>query len=453
MASDLGPKNSYYAPFEKAMSRVSKPIDRFLHAETTSSIILILCTIAALLFANTALSHHYEHFFHTHISFHIGSYVISHTLHHWINDLLMALFFFVVGLEIKREVLMGELSDAKAAFLPVAAAIGGMVFPAGIYWLINGAGPGASGWGIPMATDIAFAVGVLMLLGDRIPKSLVTFLLALAIVDDLGAVVVIAIFYTENLNLLALGAVGVFLVAMIGLNLLGVRKVAPWLILALGMWVAMFESGVHATVAGVLAAWCIPGKPKVKASHFSASMRAMLDRFDRSYKGDNNLTNNDMQRAIVDTMQEGIGKVQSPLQRLESSFHVVVAFFILPLFALANAGVPISLGAITDVFSDPIPFGIIMGLVVGKLIGITGVSLLLVKLGIGQLPAGCTPSHMVGVGFMGGIGFTMSIFIAELGFRSSPELLVEAKMGVLVASLIAGIGGYLWFIFTAKKSA
>lgn len=443
--------NSYESPLEKSFARVMTPLEHFLHNETASGILLMIATIAALIMANSGLHHYYHDFFHTHINIGVAGRELDMTLHHWINDGFMTFFFFVVGLEIKRELLVGELSDMKAAMLPIVAAAGGMVFPALIYAGLNPEGPGAAGWGVPMATDIAFAVGVMMLLGNQVPKTLITFLLALAIVDDLGAVLVIAIFYTEQLNMVALAWAGVFLAILIAFNIVGMRKSSIRVLVTIALWVAMLNSGIHATIAGVLAAFTVPCMPKVNARDFSDKIRYLIDKFDRLYNGRSVLLNNDKQRAVAMTMENVVTRVKSPLQSLEQTLHVPVAFIILPIFALANAGVVIDPSSLGSVLTDPVALGIMGGLVLGKIVGITGVSLVAVKLGIGQLPAGCRPSHLVGVGLMGGIGFTMSIFIAELGFRGSPETLNVAKTGVLFASIVAGVGGYLWLKYMTPK--
>lgn len=436
--------NTYDSPLEKSFAKVVTPLEHFLHNETASGVLLMIATAVALIMANTGLHHYYHDFFHTPISISVAGHAINMSLHHWINDGFMTFFFFVVGLEIKRELLVGELSDMKAALLPIIAAAGGMIFPALIYAAMNGEGPGAAGWGVPMATDIAFAVGVMMLLGDRVPKTLITFLLALAIVDDLGAVLVIAIFYTEQLSMVALGWAGVFMALLIGFNIVGMRKTSIRVVITIALWVAMLNSGIHATIAGVLAAFTVPCMPKVNARDFSDKIRYLIDKFDRLYNGRTVLLNNDRQRAVAMTMENVVTRVKSPLQSLEQSLHVPVAFIILPIFALANAGVIIDPATLGSTMADPVALGIVGGLVAGKLIGISGVSYVAVKMGIGQLPAGCNPRHLVGVGLMGGIGFTMSIFIAELGFRGSPETLNIAKTGVLFASIVAGVAGYLW---------
>lgn len=444
--------NTYESPLEKSFAKVVTPLEHFLHNETASGILLMLATVTALILANTGLQHYYHDFFHTPISISVAGYAIDMSLHHWINDGFMTFFFFVVGLEIKRELLVGELSDMRAALLPIIAAAGGMVFPALFYAAFNGEGPGAAGWGVPMATDIAFAVGVMMLLGNRVPKTLITFLLALAIVDDLGAVLVIAVFYTEQLNTIALAWAGLFMLILIGFNVVGMRKTSIRVLVSIALWVAMLNSGIHATIAGVLAAFTVPCMPKVNARDFSDKIRYLIDKFDRLYNGRTVLLNNDRQRAVAMTMENVVSRVKSPLQSLEQSMHIPVAFIILPIFALANAGVIIDPSTLGSVMADPVALGIMGGLVAGKLIGISGVSYVAVKLGIGQLPAGCNTRHLIGVGLMGGIGFTMSIFIAELGFRTDPDTLNVAKTGILFASIVAGVGGYLWLRFMTSPN-
>jgi len=445
--TDAALTRSYHAPWESAFDKIVTPFEEFIHEETTSGLLLMGCAMLALILANTALAHTYEHVLHTLVALNIGGWTLEHSLHHWINDGLMALFFFVMGLEIKREVLVGELSDTRRAVLPVLAAIGGMVVPALIYYLTNRGGPGAAGWGVPMATDIAFAVGIMALLGKRVPATLITFLVALAIADDLGAVAVIAIFYTEQIFGTYLLIAGLLFGVLVIFNLSGIRKPLPYFLVGILLWLAMLKSGVHATVAGVLAAMTIPVKPKFNPLRFSLQVRELMDRFDSGCRGDADLLRNEEQRAIVQALENGVHKVESPLQRLEHAMHLPVAFFIVPLFALANAGVPIDFANLGSVVSEPITLGVVVGLLVGKVVGIAGFSLVAVKLGIGELPAGTRPAHLLGVGLVGGIGFTMSIFIAELAFSGQPEQLVMAKTGILMASILAGVGGYLWLRF------
>jgi len=446
---------SQHAPWEKAFDKVVTPFEEFIHHESTSGLLLMACAVLALIFANTALHDSYEHILHTPVGFSVGGWRLEHSLHHWINDGLMWLFFFLVGLEIKREVLVGQLSDFRQALLPIIAAIGGMVVPAALYALINVGGEGLSGWGVPMATDIAFAVGVLVLLGSRVPKSLLTFLVALAIVDDLGAVAVIAIFYTDTLVWEALGAAILLVGILISLNRFGIRSPTPYFLVGILLWMAFLESGVHATVAGILTAWTIPARSKFDSKLFGDRIEALSQRMQqrRSANAECTITQDEnARRGVIQTLLDGIHMVETPLQRLEHSLHVPVAFFVVPLFALANAGIPLHLDQIPAVLTNPITLGIIAGLVVGKLVGIAGLSLLAVKLGIGQMPEGTTARHLVGVGLLGGIGFTMSIFIAELGFKGQTEALLLAKTGVLFASVIAGIAGFLWLRLAAAPA-
>ncbi len=439
-----------YAPWEKAFKKVSTPFEYFLHAQTTTGIILMFMTLLALILANSPLSESYAHFFHTKVDFNVGSWQLSNTIHHWINDGLMAVFFFIIGLEIKREILAGELSNIKVAILPILAAIGGMIFPALIYFGINAGTEGATGWGIPMATDIAFAISALVLLGNRVPTALVTFLVALAIVDDLGAVLVIAIFYTEQINMLPLGLAGLSFLILILFNRFGIHMVLPYFIVGLFMWFFMLESGVHATIAGVIAALAIPSKPKQAPVDFTNDTRSLLDEYD-SYPVATDHVMHEKQKAILLNIKDRVNAVGTPAARLEYSLHLPVALIVIPLFALANAGITIDFSAIKTTIIEPVPLGIIIGLILGKVIGIFGVSYLAIKLKIATLPQGSTMSQIFGVAFLGGIGFTMSIFVADLAFLNTPELIFQAKIGILAASLFAGFFGFFWLKYVAKR--
>ncbi len=446
----LPPSKQKVSPLERAFERIMTPFEEFIHHETTSGILLMVCAVIAIAVANSPLYESYLHLLHTPVAVSFGPWALEKSLHHWINDGLMALFFFVVGLEIKREVLVGELSDLRQASLPIVAAIGGMVVPALIYAGINAGGSGIDGWGIPMATDIAFAVGCLILLGSRIPKALLTFLVALAIVDDLGAVIVIAVFYTEQINMSALMLSGLFLGILVVFNLLGIRRPLPYFIVGLLMWVAMLKSGVHATLAGVLTALTIPASTKYEPADFSRFMRSLLDKFDKSHRPGESILKNVEQRSLLQTFENGIHMAEARLQRLEHSMHTPVAFLIIPIFALANAGVPIELGDFGALITDPITLGIVGGLVLGKFIGIAGFSWVAIRLGIGSLPQGVTFSQLSGVAVLAGIGFTMSIFIAELAFSGQEANLLMAKTGILFASLLAGIIGMVWLLMVTK---
>lgn len=439
-----------YAPWERAFKKISTPFERFLHAQTTTGIVLMVITILALILANSPLAESYAHFFHMKIDLNVGDWKLSHSLHHWINDGLMAIFFFIIGLEIKREILVGELSNIKVAILPILAAIGGMVFPALTYLWINAGEPSANGWGIPMATDIAFAISALVLLGKRVPTVLVTFLVALAIVDDLGAVLVIAFFYTEQIHFLPLMLAGGAFLIMVAFNRFGIHAILPYFIVGIFMWFFMLESGVHATIAGVIAAMAIPFRPKKTAKGFAQETEKLLAEFENSPR-QSGRGKSEKQKAILLRMQDNIRKVTSPASHLEHTLHLPVALIVIPLFALANAGISIDFASMSSMLVEPIALGIMAGLTLGKVLGIFGVAWIAIKLGIAKLPKESSMSQIFGVSFLGGIGFTMSIFVADLAFMGNDAFILQAKVGILVASLFAGVFGFLWLRFVAKS--
>ncbi len=440
-----------YAPWEKTFQKVSTPLEHFIHAQTTTGIILVFMTIVALILANSPLHTLYENIFHLTISLNVGSWKISQTIHHWINDGLMALFFFLIGLEIKRNILVGELSSIKVALLPILAALGGMIAPALIYIAINHGLETQKGWGIPMATDIAFAISALVLLGKRVSPSLVTFLIALAIVDDLGAVVVIALFYTEEIHFLPLMLAGGSFLIMVAFNRFGIHAVLPYFIVGMFLWFFMLESGVHATIAGVIAAMAIPSKPKHTPDDFTTHMKNKLDEYD-NYPVATDFSLHEQQKALLINMSQRIDTTQSPSARLEQALHLPVSLLVIPLFALANAGISIDFTQIDKAIVEPISLGIIAGLLFGKVIGIAGVAYAAIKMGIAQLPHNATFSQIFGVSLLGGIGFTMSIFVAELAFYGDAASIFQAKIGILCASLLAGICGFIWLRFVAKQN-
>ena len=450
--SSADDKGVYHAPWEKAFDKVLTPFEEFIHRQTTSGLLLMTTAIIALLLANGPAAYFYHQLQHLEIGIRIGSWSLENNLHHWVNDGLMALFFFVVGLELKREILVGELANPRQAALPIVAAIGGMVVPALIYFAINPHGDAARGWGIPMATDIAFALGAIALLAGRVPKALITFLVALAIVDDLGAVIVIAIFYTEKLSMGWLMTSGVFFALLLILNVAGIRKLTPYFILAVFLWYAMFESGVHATLAGVLGAFSVPARPRYNPARFSEQVKESIARFDASHVPGQSIMTNDKLRGIVQSLESGALQVQTPLQRLEHAWHLPVAYLVIPVFALFNAGIPLEFASIGNALAHPVTLGVSMGLIVGKVLGISTASWIAIKLGIGRLPAGTRFNQIIGVSLLGGIGFTMSIFIAELGFAHQPQLLLMAKTGILFASLFAGISGFIWLFLAGSKN-
>jgi len=440
-----------YAPWEKAFKKVYTPFEHFLHAQTTTGLILIGMTIIALIVANSPLYEAYQHFIHLVIEFDFGSLKIRNSLHHWINDGLMAIFFFMIGLEIKREILVGELSNIKVAILPILSAIGGMLVPALIYLTINNANIGANGWGIPMATDIAFAISALVLLGKRVSPALVTFLVALAIVDDLGAVLVIALFYTAEIQMDFLLAAGGMFLIMLSFNRFGIHATLPYFIVGIFMWFFMLESGVHATIAGVIAAFSIPSKPKIPPIDFTQHTKNLLDEYD-SYPVATDHTMHEKQKALLQNIKDRIDAVSSPASRLEQSLHLPVSLIVIPLFALANAGIRINFSSFTDLIFEPVSLGIILGLVGGKIIGIAGVAYIAIKSGLAKLPQNSSMSQIFGVAALGGIGFTMSIFVADLAFINEPALVFQAKIGILTASLFAGLLGFIWLRFVAKPA-
>jgi NhaA family Na+:H+ antiporter len=426
---------------EPPIDQILRPFQEFFRIEASSGIILLACTAVALIWANSPWADSYFNLRLAKLTIDIGGFGLSKPLILWINDGLMAIFFFLVGLEIKREILVGELSSPAKASLPFTAAIGGMLVPAAIYALINRDGPGAAGWGIPMATDIAFALGVLALLGKRVPLSLRIFVTALAIVDDLGAVLVIALFYTSEITWSWLAIGGGFLLLMILANWLGVRRPLVYGLLGIGLWYAFLKSGVHATIAGVLAAMTIPAAARINTRQFVTWGREVLDEFDHCCAGNSTQDHETTlrQRSLLQAMETAVHHAEAPLQRIEHGLEYPVAYVIMPIFALANAGV--RLGGGSNLF-HPVSLGIIAGLIVGKQLGITFFTWLNVRLGLATLPEGVTWRHIYGVGWLTGMGFTMSLFIAGLAFGVSP-LLDTAKIGILVASAIAGVVGWL----------
>ena len=445
-------KKEYIAPWEKAFDLILSPLEEFIHRQTTSGVLLMICAIAALAIANSPWNEVYHHILELTFTIGVEGFQLSKSLHHWINDGLMAMFFFVIGLELKREILVGELADPRQAILPIVAAVGGMLVPVLIYLGFNPEGHAMNGWGVPMATDIAFALGALALLGNRVPNKLLTFLVALAIVDDLGAVLVIALFYTETINFAALMIAGVLFLLLMALNLGGIRRPLPYMVVGVALWIAMLQSGIHATLAGIILAFTIPIRPKYDAERFLSHINEMVVLIKQAYQHEKNIVKNVELRSRVQALEEGVHMVQAPAQILEHKMHLPTAYIIIPIFSLANAGIPIELSALGTIVTHPVSMGIAAGLVFGKLIGIAGFSWLAVKLDLTVLPQGINFKHIIGVALMGGIGFTMSIFIAELGFAHHAEDLLMAKTGVLFASLLAGVSGFVWLYFTAENN-
>ena len=427
-------------PEKTAMFTLARPFQEFASRESSGGILLLACAIIALVWANSPWEQHYTNLWHTTFTVGFGNSILSKDLHFWVNDALMAVFFFVVGLEIKRELLAGELASPRQAALPIMAALGGVVVPASLYLLLNANGTGARGWGIPMATDIAFAIGVMALLGDRIPLGLKVFLTALAIVDDIAAVLVIAVFYTADLALGPLGLAGLCLVSALTANRLGVRHPIPYALIGAVLWITVLQSGVHATIAGILLAFTIPSRTAINARDFLRHGRAVLDHFELASKTEpTNILSDIEQQTAVEALEDACEKVQPPLHHLEHGLHPWVTFLIMPLFALANAGVSLS-GDFGKVVTQPITLGVLLGLVIGKPVGVTLASWLAVRTGVASLPENVSWKHVHGAGWLAGIGFTMSLFMTGLAFSEDAQL-TAAKVGILIASFCAGIVG------------
>ncbi|WP_408897679.1 Na+/H+ antiporter NhaA [Nocardioides sp. R1-1] len=417
---------------DKRLARyVARPLREFLHIESSGSILLLAATVVALLWVNLPFdgwAAGYDHFWHTPVGLEIGDWRLEESLQHWVNDGLMTIFFFVVGLEIKYELVHGDLRDPRTAALPIVAAFGGMVVPAVLYVLIAGGGDAGAGWGIPMATDIAFAVGVLGVLGRRVPSAARLFLLTLAIVDDIGAILVIALFYTSDLSLGWLaGAVGL-LATMALLRAVRVWSIPVYVVLGVAAWFALLESGVHATLAGVAIGLLTPAgallRPQVASDYAADCLR------------DHELDAEELHRLRF-LLAESVPMVE----RLQSRLHPVSSYVVLPVFALANAGVALGDGVLGDALGSAVALGIGAGLVLGKPLGIALACVLAIRLGIGRMPEGTTWMQLVGVGAVAGIGFTVSLFIAGLSFPDSALLTAEAKVGILVASVVAAVVG------------
>lgn len=430
-----------------------RPFQLFFNAEASSSILLICATAAALLWANSPFAVTYHHFWESELSIVLGRYSFARTLREWINEGLMAIFFFIVGLEIKREVSTGELASVKKALLPVGAAFGGMVFPALIYFAFNHGTPTVHGWGIAMATDIAFALGALFILGKRMPVGLRVFLSALAIVDDLGAVVVIALFYTETIAVssLAFGLAAVLL--MVIANLFWVRRTVVYALLGIGLWFSFLGSGIHATVAGVLVAMCIPAKGKHDTDRFLREVGKHLSEFRCPADGcGHSVALNEKHRDAVRSIELACHDAETPLRRLEHSLHPWVAYLVIPLFALANAGLSLEAIDVAYALTSPVTLGVGFGLLFGKPIGIVFFSYLFTRKNLSSLPTGVAWPHIVGAGILGGIGFTMSLFITSLSFRD-PLACDLAKVGILIASFLSGIVGIASLhLFSVKRT-
>ena len=419
-------------------SLVVEPFERFFRLEAAGGILLLVAAVVALAWANSPWSAAYFDLWQTPVAVDVGPVGLRKPLLLWINDGLMAGFFLLVGLEIKREVLVGELASARQAALPLSAAVGGMIVPAGLYVAVAGGGEAASGWAVPMATDIAFALGVLALLGRGLPPALRVFLAALAIADDLGAVLVIAVFFTAEVSLPALVAAAAIFAALVAMNRMGVRALSAYVATGLLLWLAVLESGVHATVAGVLLAAAVPVGRAIDLPDFVDRARALLDRLDDAGEPGRRVPSGEEHEALH-SLEVGTERVDSPLLRMEHGLLPWITYGVMPVFALANAGVPFGadpVGALTA----PVTLAVLLGLVLGKQIGVAGFAWVAVRAGVAHLPDRVSWRQIFGIACLCGIGFTMSIFIGGLAFEG--PLLDQAKMGILAGSLVSGLLGW-----------
>jgi Na+:H+ antiporter, NhaA family len=415
--------------------RLIRPLVDFLHTEAAGGVALVAAAIAALAWANSPWDASYDDLWTTHLAVSLGDWELDLDLREWINDGLMVFFFLVVGLEIKRELVEGELRDRRRAMLPVCAALGGMIAPAAIYMAFNAGGVGSKGWGIPMATDIAMAVGVLSLMGSWVSPSLKLFLLALAIVDDIGAIVVIAVFYTDDTDAAALLAAIGLVLAVAVMRHTGVSSIAPYAVVGAALWLALHESGVHATLVGIVLGLMTPTQPIRRPELIDAAELADVSSYEAA-------------RQTATAAREAV----SVVEWLEHQLHPWTSFVVLPLFALANAGIPLSPDTVTDALTSPVAGGIVLGLVVGKVVGITGFTWLAVRLRIARVPDNATWSGVVAVSALAGIGFTVSIFITGLAFGGAP-LEDEAKVGILAASVLAAAIGSALLVTLSRRDA
>jgi NhaA family Na+:H+ antiporter len=422
------------------VDRLLDPLQRFLRLEAASGVLLLAAAALAFAWANSPWASTYQDFWSTPLGARVGPFEIEKPFLLWVNDALMAVFFFVVGLEIKQALTAGELRDPRRAALPLLCAVGGMLVPALVYAGLNVGSETLRGWAIPAATDIAFAVGVLALLGPRAPLGLKIFLTALAIADDLGAVVVIALFYTSELDVVALVAAALAFATSFSLNRLGVRSPIPYAVVGIVLWFATLESGVHATVAGVLQAFAIPSRSEVDPARFAERARDLLARLERP---------SDEHVDVLHELADGCVRARSPLARIEHALAPYTSLVVMPIFALANAGVTLSAEAL-DALASPVTLGVALGLIVGKPLGVAGAAWLALRVGVASLPTGVGWRQLLGAACLAGIGFTMSLFIASLAFGGDPhggsvvasEHLDAAKLGILGGSLVSGVLGF-----------
>ena len=433
--------HTYHSPLEKKVNELLSPFQEYIRKQATASIALLVCTFIALAWASIpSLAQHYEKLIHTSIGFHLSHHFITEPLLFWVNDVLLTLFFFLVGLEIKREFLVGELSNHKQSFLVIFAAIGGMLLPASIYTLINIGTHHMKGYGIPMATDTAFALGILTCFKSKLPKSIFTFTAALAIIDDIGVILVVAIFYTSGLNLNMLYLAAGFTSILILFNYAGVRKPIPYIVIGLLLWAAIETSGIHGTIAGIIVAFIIPARPQKGPFQFLQKIRKLLERFEKNKKETSMVLKNQQQHRVLEEMQVIAQQATTPLQRWESKLELPITLLILPLFCLVNAGIPIRPNLLSDVLTNKVSLGILIGLVIGKPLGVLLFTRISLWLKIGKLPTETSMRQLAQAAALTGIGFTMSLFITNLSF-DDPHIILLAKAAILIASFCSALLG------------
>ncbi len=435
---------------QRGLDNIQPPLSSFIRAQTTSSLLLLFSTIVALWWANSIYSATYLNLVHTPIGLFFGDFEFKASLKHLINDGLMVIFFFLLGLEIKREVLVGDLAEPENRRMLIFCALGGMIFPALIYSLFNWSLDSQVGWGIPMATDTAFALGVLTIVRKHIPASLLAFIVGLAIVDDIGAILVIAVFYTEQISVLYLSSAFALIAFLAVANYAGMRQPLFYIIVSIIIWLLMLNSGVHATVAGVAIALTVPARPKIAADKLLNKAKSKINSMQNKTEKVDVLASQEDHKKVLE-VRDNAELASTPLRRWEDALELPVSLFILPLFALINAGVVFNFNSLLDSALHPISLGIISGLVLGKFIGISGACWLALRFKLGSLPSEVNFQHVIGASLITGIGFTMSTFIATLGFAGQAEQLQYAKTAILIASVIAAVLGVLYLRFISTK--
>ncbi len=440
------------APIELPVERLLAPLGSFANSQLTTGAVLLVVIVLALFFSNSQYGELYRSLNHMPFALSLGDWRVEMSVHHWVNDGLMALFFFVLGLEIKRECLAGELRDLQQSALVLFMAIGGMLVPAGVYLALNYSSQdgAASGWGIPMATDTALAIGVLCMLGSRVPRTVIVLLSALAIVDDIGAVLVISLVYTSDVDYTALAGVAKSLAVLWMFNLAGFRKPVLYLAGGLVLWWFMLNSGVHATTAGILAALAVPARPYAGANWFEHRIERIAKRLRREREPGRGVLEDQRQQELIEKAQDVAIKASTPLQRWERSLDKPVSLAVVPLFVFLNSGIVLS-GSFEDLFASPITQGTALGLVLGKFCGVLFFAWLGLRTGLCRLPRDISMGHIGGIGLMAGIGFTMSLFISALAFSNQAALVDAAKLGIMSGSLIAGVLGIALFLYLSRS--